>query len=87
MYGPSTFRPNKFTKQEIFNQIDNGNINSDLNMIGLKYPVFHELLRLPSRFQLGLDENDRMLYVVDKKKYDDMIKIPFPVDEKTGDFK
>ena len=87
MYGPSTFKPNKFTKQEIFNQIDNGNINSELNMIGLKYPVFHELLRLPSRFQLGLDENDRMLYVVDKKKYDDMIKIPFPVDEKTGDFK
>ena len=86
MYGPSNFSESEYTKDEIFSFIDNKSYKEkDIKILGIDYPVFHELIRVPNRASLGLDESETRMDLVVDLKYLENLAIPFQED-KDGEY-
>jgi len=84
IYGPSNYSEmiQKYTKDEMLQFIDNNTYkNKGIEMLGIDTPVFHELIRMPSRSSLGLNEDDTRVDLVVDQKYLENLAIPFETDE------
>ena len=76
----------QYTKDEILNFIDNKSYKQkDIKILGIDHPVFHELIRVPNRASLGLDESETRMDLVVDLKYLENLAIPFEED-KDGEY-
>ena len=84
IYGPSDFSKIKlkYNKNEILQFIDDKSYkDKGIEILGIDNPIFHELVRMPSRSSLGLDENETRMDLVVDQKYLENLEIPFEQNE------